>query len=49
MKHQHTIFQARVGPVQKKQNNIGTRYAELVFLHLVGVMAHVVHSILSDA
>jgi hypothetical protein len=31
------------------KKRIGRRYAKLVFLHLVGAAAHVVHSILSVA
>jgi hypothetical protein len=42
-KHQHTIFQAWVGPVRIRQNRTGTSYAELVFLHSVGSAGYAVH------
>jgi hypothetical protein len=38
-----TIFLARGEPVQIAQKCAGTRYAELMFLHLVGSAAHIVH------
>jgi hypothetical protein len=44
MKHRHTIFYARVGPMRFPQK-IGQDmwYAKLVFLHLVGSAGHSVH------
>jgi hypothetical protein len=49
MKRQHTIFHVQVGPVQIEQNRIETRYVELLLLHLVGSMVHVVHFCASEA
>jgi hypothetical protein len=43
MKHLSTIFHARVGPAGFPKRCTGTRYAELVFLFLVGYEGHVVH------
>jgi hypothetical protein len=44
MKRRCTIFHAQVGLVQIPQKSVGTRYAELGFLHLVGSAGHLVHS-----
>jgi hypothetical protein len=41
---QHTIFHARVGLVRIRQKRALTPYAELMFLHPVGSVGHVVHS-----
>jgi hypothetical protein len=43
-KCQCTIFHARVRLVWISQKSVGTHYAELVFLHLVGSAADFVHS-----
>jgi hypothetical protein len=43
-KYRSTIFHVRVGPIRIQQNRVGTRYAELVFLYLLGPMGHVVLS-----
>jgi hypothetical protein len=43
MKRQRTIFHVQVGLVQIEQNRVETHYAELLLLHLVGSMVHVVH------
>jgi hypothetical protein len=43
VKHRYTISFARVGPVRIQQKRVRTRYAELVFLHLVGSTDHVVN------
>jgi hypothetical protein len=44
MKHSHTIFHARVGPIRFDKKRVGTRYAELMVLHPVGAVCHLVHS-----
>jgi nitrate reductase gamma subunit len=38
----------RVGPVRIRQKSVGTRYAELVILHLVGSAGHLVNSFVSE-
>jgi hypothetical protein len=38
-----TIFHAGVGPLRFPSEGCGTHYAELVFLHPVGFVGHVVH------
>jgi hypothetical protein len=45
MKHRRTIFHARAGSVQFLKKRFGTCYAELVFLHRVGSVGDVVHSV----
>jgi hypothetical protein len=49
MKSQGTIFHAWIGPLWFLKKPRGTRYAELVFLHLMGYAGHVVHSIARGA
>jgi hypothetical protein len=49
VKHRRTIFYARVGPVCFHKNHVRTRCDEVVFLHLVGSMGHIVHSVASRA
>jgi hypothetical protein len=49
VKCQRTFFHARVGPIQIRQKCTGTRYVELMFLHLVESAGHVVHSDASGA
>jgi hypothetical protein len=49
MKHRYTIFHALVGPVRFPSKAPGTRYDELVFLHPVGSVCHVVHYIVFGA
>jgi hypothetical protein len=45
MKYRRTIFHAQVGPGAVFIKNCdGSRYTELVFLHLVGYAGHVVDS-----
>jgi hypothetical protein len=41
-KSQSTIFHARVGLGRFHKNRVGTHYTDLVFLHLVGYVGHVV-------
>jgi hypothetical protein len=48
VKHDHTIFHARVDQYGFDKNRAGTRYAKLVFLHSVGYAGHVVHSRMSE-
>jgi hypothetical protein len=43
VKRCHTIFHARVVPLQIPSKAHGTRYAKLVFLHPVGCAGHAVH------
>jgi hypothetical protein len=44
MKRWHTIFYARRAQCGLHKLRTGTRYAELVFSHLVGYVGQVVHS-----
>jgi hypothetical protein len=44
MKHCDTIFHALVGLLWIPQKSVGASYVELVFLHLVGFVCHVVYS-----
>jgi hypothetical protein len=44
VKHQRTIFDAQVGPVQITQKQVRSHDVELVFLHPVGSTGHVVCS-----
>jgi hypothetical protein len=44
VKHRHIIFLAQVGPVRIYKKCAGTCYAELMFLHPVRSVGHVVHS-----
>jgi hypothetical protein len=48
-KHRCIIFLARVGSIRFHKKHVGTRYGELVFLHLMGSASHVVHSSASRA
>jgi hypothetical protein len=43
VKQRHTIFHARVGPVLFHKKHVEARYVELVFLHQMGSVGHVVH------
>jgi hypothetical protein len=43
-KYQHTIFRARVGAVWLHKKHARTHYTEIVFLHPVGYVGHVVDS-----
>jgi hypothetical protein len=49
VKYRCTIFHARVGRCDFHKKHAGTRYNELVFLHLVGFVGHLVHSGASSA
>jgi hypothetical protein len=49
VKYRHTIFHARVGPVRIDKKRIERRYDELVFLHPVEFVCHVVQSGASGA
>jgi hypothetical protein len=44
VKLQRTIFHARVARCSLHKKHAETCYAELVFLYLVGSVAHIVHS-----
>jgi hypothetical protein len=49
VKHRCTIFHARVALVRFPKKCTGTRYAELVFLFLVGSVGHAEHCGISGA
>jgi hypothetical protein len=49
MKCRRTIFHAQVGLCGSHKRHVGIRYSELVFLHLVGSVNHVVRPISSEA
>jgi hypothetical protein len=44
MKHRCTVFHDRVGQHSFHKKRVGTCYSELLFLHLVEFVCHVVHS-----
>jgi hypothetical protein len=47
-KSRHTILHSRVGLMRFDKKRAGTRYVELVFLHPVGSVSHVLHFGASD-
>jgi hypothetical protein len=49
VKYRRTIFHVQVGPCGSHKNYVGTRYAELVFLHLVRSAVHIVYFVASRA
>jgi hypothetical protein len=48
VKYRHTIFYVQVGPCGSHKNYVGTRYAELVFLHLMRSVVHIVYFVASQ-
>jgi hypothetical protein len=49
MKHRCTFFMLGISRCGLHKKRVRTHYAELVFLHLVGLVGHILHSGASEA